>query len=134
MALFDKLNQVARTATDMANEAIGSGKIMVKIKKEQYSIDEQYKKIGEYYYNQRAAGVTLDPEVDAFCVAIDLAKATIAELEEQMQDARSNPTDETDEVPFADVEVSLESHICPNCGAVVAQDALFCVKCGEKLQ
>lgn len=133
MAFFDKLNQVAKTATDMANEAIGSGKLMVRIKKEQYSIDEQYKKIGEYYYNQRAAGAVLDPEVDSFCVAIDLSKATIAELEEQMQEVKTPQSDETDEIPFADVEVSVEERLCPNCGASVAQDAVFCGKCGEKL-
>ena len=43
MAFFDKLNQVAKTATDKANEAIGTGKITVKIKKEEYGIEEQYR-------------------------------------------------------------------------------------------
>ena len=41
MAFFDKLNQIAKSATDIANEAIDSGKGMAKIKKEQYNIAEQ---------------------------------------------------------------------------------------------
>ena len=134
MAFFDKLNQIAKSATDIANEAIDSGKGMAKIKKEQYNIAEQYKKIGQYYYQQRTAGMTLAPEVEEFCVAVDLSKATIAELEEQMREAKTAQPDETDEVPCADVDVPVfEECSCPKCGAAVAADALFCGKCGEKL-
>lgn len=133
MALLDKLNFAAKVATEKANEAIGNGKLAVKIKKEEYSIDEQYKKIGAYYYQKRAEGVDLAPEVDEFCLAIDLAKATIAELEEQMKDLKAS-ADAADavETDFTEVPVFSETP-CPGCGAPVPADARFCARCGRKL-
>ena len=129
MALFDKLNFVAKAATEKANEAIGNGKLVVKIKKEEYSIEEQYKKIGEYYYMKRNEGLDLDPEVDEYCLAIDLAKDTIAEMEEELRklkDEQRATAEEADAPVFAD-------RFCSNCGAAADKDAAFCGKCGEKL-
>lgn len=130
MPFLDKLNFVARTATEKANEAIGTGKIAVKIKKEEYNIEEQYKKIGAYYYAKRIAGVPLDPEVDEYCLSVDLSKATIAELQEQMQDMKSVQPggDPEEERPTS------SRRTCGNCGAAVSEDALFCGTCGAKLE
>lgn len=130
MPFLDKLNFVARTATEKANEAIGTGKIAVKIKKEEYNIEEQYKKIGAYYYAKRIAGVPLDPEIDEYCLSVDLSKATIAELQEQMQDMKSVQTggDPEEERPTS------PRRTCGNCGAAVSEDALFCGTCGAKLE
>ena len=51
-----------------------------------------------------------------------------------MREGKTAQPDETDEVPFADVDVPVfEECSCPKCGAAVAADALFCGKCGEKL-
>lgn len=134
MALLDKLNFAAKVATEKANEAIGNGKLTVKIKKEEYNIEEQYKKIGEYYYQQRAEGVTLAPEVDEFCLAVDLSKAVIAELEEQMKDLKAPVDIPTPvETEFTDFPVFSEAP-CPNCGASVPMDAKFCGACGTKLE
>ena len=132
MALLDKLNFAAKVATEKANEAIGSGKLAVKIKKEEYNITEQYQKIGEFYYQQRAEGVALAPEVEEFCLAVDMARAAIAEMEEQMKDlkAPAEPAAEGAEVTPAPV---FSDTPCPACGAAVPADARFCGICGAKL-
>lgn len=130
MPFLDKLNFVARTATEKANEAIGTGKIAVKIKKEEYNIEEQYKKIGAYYYAKRIAGVPLDPEVDEYCLSVDLSKATIAELQEQMQDMKSVQPGGAPE----EERPTSSRRTCGNCGASVSDDALFCGTCGAKLE
>ena len=134
MALMDKLSFAAKIATEKANEAIGSGKLAVKIKKEEYSIEEQYKKIGEYYYQKRVEGVDLDPEVDEFCLAIDLSKATITELEEQMKDLKT-PAEvpAAVEVEFTETAPVLSETPCPVCGAAVPVEAKFCGACGSPL-
>ena len=92
MAFLNKLNNVAKnaakTAADMANDAIGSGRIAVKIKKEELTIQQQYEKIGRYFYKQRKAGLDVPPEVEEFCVAIDIAFATIKELQEELDDLK----------------------------------------------
>lgn len=134
MALLDKLNFAAKIATEKANEAIGSGKLAVKIKKEEFNIEEQYKKIGEYYYQKRTEGEDLAPEVDEFCLAIDLAKATIAELEEQMTDLKTSAESSTSvDAEPADAAVFSETP-CAMCGAPVPVGAQFCGRCGAKLE
>ena len=105
MAFFNKLNTVAKsaakTAADMANDAIGSGRLAVKIKKEELTIQQQYEKIGRYFYKQRNAGVEIPPEVEEFCVAIDIAFATIKELQEALEELKDGP------------EISIEAEIIP---------------------
>lgn len=133
MALLDKLNFAAKVATEKASEAIGSGKLAVKIKKEEYNIEELYKKIGEYYYQKRTEGTDLDPEVDEFCLGIDLSKATIAELEEQLKDLKT-PAEATSPAESEVTEAPVFSETpCPICGAPVSVNAKFCGACGTQL-
>ena len=98
MAFLDKLSSVkktvakgAATAADKAGDAIGSGKVALKILREENTIDEQYQKIGAYFYAQRNAGMELPPEIEAYCVAVDVAKASIVELKEERQEYRDAP-------------------------------------------
>lgn len=133
MAIMDKLNFTVKAATEKANEAIGNGKLAVRIKKEEYNISEQYKKIGEYFYLKRSEGLDLDPEVDEYCLNIDISKATIAELEEQMKE-RKTVAEIVPDTPKDTEGVPMFSETpCPNCGAPVTVDAQFCGKCGARL-
>lgn len=90
MDFLGKLNSVAKTAVDKANDAIGNGKIAFKIRKEENTVNEQYLKIGEYFYQARNAGMKMPPEVEAYCVAVDIAKAMIVELEEEYEEYRDS--------------------------------------------
>ena len=136
MAFFDKLNSVARsaakTAADLANDAIGTGKVAVKIKREEMTIEEQYEKIGEYFYKKRNEGMEMPAELEECCVAIDLALASIKELEEIRNEMReTSDVRYEDEIPYA--EEDREPRTCPNCGVQVSPGALFCTDCGSKL-
>lgn len=136
MAFFNKLNTVARnaakTAADMANDAIGTGRIAMKIKKEELSIEQQYEKIGEYFYKRRNEGMTMPPELEELCVAIDISFATIKELEEERDELRDSPeVTIEEEIPYAAEDCEVLN--CPQCGKKVAQGMLFCSDCGTKL-
>ena len=136
MAFFDKLNTAARsaakTAADLANDAIGTGKIAVKIKKQEMIIEQQYEIIGEYFYKQRREGMEMPAALEECCVAIDVALATIRELQEERDEMRDAPDLRfEDEVPYAQ-EDSVKPH-CPGCGAEVSHGMLFCAACGTKL-
>lgn len=136
MAFFNKLNAVARnaakSAADMANDAIGTGRIAVKIKKEELAIEQQYEKIGEYFYRKRCEGMQLPAELEEYCVAVDISLATIKELEEEREELRDAPeiTFE-DDIPYT--REDREETVCPNCGKSVSSGALFCGACGAKL-
>ncbi len=97
MEFLGKLNSltksVAKTAADKATDAIGSGKVAIKIRKEQNTIDEQYLKIGEYFYRERNAGMKMPPVIESYCVAVDVANALIVELEEERDEYRDVDTD-----------------------------------------
>ncbi|MBQ3010846.1 MAG: hypothetical protein IJD81_06605, partial [Oscillospiraceae bacterium] len=90
MAFFNKLNNVARSAAksaaELANDAIGTGKVAMKIKREELLIEQKYEKIGEYFYKKRNAGMEMPAELEELCVAIDIALATIKELEEEREE------------------------------------------------
>ena len=136
MAFLNKLNHVARnaakSAAELANDAIGSGKIAVKIKREEMQIEQQYEKIGEYFYKKRNEGVAMPPELEECCVAIDIALATIKELEEIRNDLKDGPEIHVEsDIPYAaeDCEVLR----CTQCGRQLFHGNLFCPDCGTKV-
>ena len=49
MAFWDKLNSVAKSIGDVANDTIESTKLTVKIRSEKNLLESEWKKIGEYY-------------------------------------------------------------------------------------
>ena len=120
MAFLNKLNNVAKnaakTAADMANDAIGSGRIAMKIKKEELTIQQQYEKIGRYFYKQRKAGLEIPAEVEELCVAIDIAFATIKELQEELDDLKDGP-----EISI-EMEVEVEAEEQPVCEAEATEE------------
>ena len=137
MAFLNKLNHVARnaakSAAELANDAIGSGKIAVKIKREEMQIEQQYEKIGEYFYKKRNEGVAMPPELEECCVAIDIALATIKELEEIRNDLKDGPEIHVEEdIPYAAED--REVLCCTQCGRQLFHGNLFCPDCGTKVQ
>lgn len=133
MAFFNKLNNVARSAAksaaELANDAIGTGKVAMKIKREELLIEQKYEKIGEYFYKKRNAGMEMPAELEELCVAIDIALATIKELEEEREEYKDNSDARAeDNIPY-----SKEGRIvlrCANCGKELAQGTIICSACG----
>lgn len=133
MAFFNKLNNVARTAAksaaELANDAIGSGKVAVKIKREELLIEQQYEKIGEYFYKKRNEGMKMPAELEEFCVAIDISLATIKELEEERDEYKDSPEIRYEnDIPYATEDC--EVFQCSSCGKELNHGALFCSACG----
>lgn len=137
MAFFNKLNRVAKTAAksaaELANDAFGSGKIAVKIKREELQIEQHYEKIGEYFYKKRSEGMPMPAELEDICVAIDIAFATIKELEELRDEMKDLPEIRfEEEIPYSE-EDSVVLH-CKNCDKQLSYGALFCSNCGSKVE
>lgn len=133
MAFFNKLNSVARSAAksaaELANDAIGTGKIAMKIKREEILIEQQYEKIGEYFYKKRNEGMEMPPELEELCVVIDIALASIKELEELRDDYKDGPEIRVDDIPYASEDC--ETFRCTFCGKELARGTLICSECGS---
>lgn len=137
MAFFNKLNRVAKTAAksaaELANDAFGSGKIAVKIKREELQIEQHYEKIGEYFYKKRSEGMPMPAELEDICVAIDIAFATIKELEELRDEMKDLPEIRIEEeIPYSEEDSVVLR--CENCDKQLAYGALFCSHCGSKVE
>lgn len=133
MAFFDKLNSVARSAAKsaagLANDAIGTGKIAMKIKREEILIEQQYEKIGEYFYKKRNEGMEMPAELEDLCVTIDIALATIKELEELRDEYKDSPEIRMDDIPYTADDC--ETFRCVCCGKELIRGTLICSECGS---
>lgn len=130
MAFFDKIAAAAKSAKESANTTLEVGKLKLKIKTENDNIEQFKVQIGDLLWAQYQEGTVTDPQVIALCESIAAANASIAELETQIEAVKAPaeaPVEEAEEpAPI------LERH-CPQCGAVVSEEAKFCNNCGAQL-
>lgn len=131
MAFFDKITAAAKSAKESANTAIEVGKLNLKIKNENDSIEQFKGQIGDLLWAEYQEGNVTDPRIIALCESIAAANASIEELQQQIEvlKAPAAPVEEEDleeELPV------LERH-CTQCGAVVPEDGKFCSNCGAQL-
>ena len=79
MELFEKLNDIAKTAVDKTNELVEDTRLKTQILHDEKSIRELETKIGAYYYKKFASGEAVDEAVSEYCTAISVHKANIEE-------------------------------------------------------
>lgn len=133
MAFFDKITAAAKSAKESANTAIEIGKLNMKIKGENDSIEQFKGQIGDLLWAQYQEGEVTDPRIIALCESIAAANANIEELQQQIAvlKAPAAPVDEEEPVEEEPQPV-LERH-CTQCGAVVSEESKFCSNCGAQL-
>ena len=133
MAFFDKITAAAKSAKESASTAIEVGKLNMKIKSENESIEQFKCQIGDLLWAQFQEGAVTDPQVIALCESIVAANANIEALQQQIEElkAPAEPVEEAEE-PAEEPAPVLERH-CTQCGAVVPEKAKFCQECGAQL-
>ncbi len=130
MAFFDKIAAAAKSAKESANTTLEIGKLKLKIKNENDNIEQFKTQIGDLLWAQYLEGTVTDPQVIALCESITAANTNIEALEAQIEAIKAPA-----EAPVEEVEEPapiLERH-CPQCGAVVPEEAKFCNNCGAQL-
>ncbi|HIT04562.1 MAG TPA: zinc ribbon domain-containing protein [Candidatus Caccocola faecipullorum] len=124
MAFFDKLNDLAKSVKDAANDAVETTRIKSRISSEKRAVDEACRKIGEYYYAKRAGDMgPVDDDILEYCIEIDEHMRIISELEAELE--RERAAKEAAEQAFVQ---------CPSCGAKNGKQAKFCQECGAQLE
>ncbi len=124
MAFFDKLNDLARSVKDAANDAVETTRIKSRINSEKRAVDEACRKIGEYYYAKRAGDMgPVDDDILEYCIEIDEHMRVINGLEAEL---------EREPAAVGDAEESFVA--CQSCGAKNGKQAKFCQECGALLE
>ena len=131
MAFFDKITAAAKSAKESANTAIEVGKLNLKIKNENDSIEQFKGQIGDLLWAEYQEGHVTDPRIIALCESIAAANASIEELQQQIEVLKA-PAAPVEEEELEEELPVLERH-CTQCGAVVPEDGKFCSNCGAQL-
>ncbi len=124
MALIDKINDFAKTATEKTNNAIETAKLSAKIDSEQRTLNDIVRKIGEYYVAKIDAGEVLDEEVMAIYEGVLASRNSIEEMRAEIEALKTpKPVSEAAEQ---------EQKFCPYCGKPLDVSAKFCLHCGKQ--
>ena len=114
MELFDKVNEIAKSAVSKTGEVLEDTRLKTQILNDEKSIRELQAKIGAFYYKKFAAGEAVEDEVTEFCTAISLnlanfdekkaalnsGKRSVSEKETSKKEDIFDVEDEKDELPY----------------------------------
>ena len=145
---FNKIKEMgleyAEKGKNAAMDLAERGKTQAKIVSEQTKLAKAQRQLGALVYSLAKGNEENQPLVDKYIEMIGTIEDNIAALKESLgpaaeiiiQDlnAEPAPADVTADVtaePAANPEPDKKT--CPQCGAPVSEDALFCNKCGAQL-
>ncbi len=135
MALFDKLNQMAKNIGDKAGDAVEITKLTSDIALENNSLNGDLKKIGEFYYNLFAVGGEVAPEVVEWCNSAKVRYENIAAKQAEIEKIKEeNETEKQPQAPVTAPVSAPETVKCPSCGTENAPGTKFCAECGMKAE
>ena len=153
--ILAKSREYVEIGVSVASDLTEKGKTQAKILSNQAKIAKAQRQLGALVYSLAKGNEENQPLVDKYIDMIDSieqenrqlkakltpAEATevehaAAEAEADLADVMADPVqDEADsapEAPAAEADADAKKY-CPQCGAEVAPDALFCTKCGAQL-
>ena len=126
MALLDKINDFAKTATEKTNNAIEITKLSAKVESEQRNLNDIIRKIGEYYVAKIDSGEVLDEEVMKIFEGVSDKRKAIAEMRAEIESLKAPKT--AAEPPKTEDSMKF----CPFCGKQLDVSAKFCLNCGKQ--
>ena len=130
MDFFDKINSIAKNATEKTGNMIETSKLNSKIAAEERNISALTIKIGEYFIAKMDCGEALDSEVMSMYESIKNCRSTIEGYRSEISALNAPKEDELapdEEAPEGDFI------ICPLCGTKMPSGSKFCTACGAKL-
>lgn len=142
---FNKIKELgleyAEKGKNAALDLAGKGKTQAQIVNEQGKLLKAQRQLGALVYSLAKGKEENQPLVDKYIEMIDAIEQEIARLKASLTPAEAAEVeyvvheDMPAEEPAAPAaEPAADEHkSCPQCGAPVSDDALFCNKCGAQL-
>ncbi len=135
---FNKIKEMgleyAEKGKNAALDLAEKGKTQALIVNEQGKLFKAQRQLGALVYSLAKGKEENQPLVDKYIEMIDNIEQEIARLKASLTPAEAAEAEYVvhEEVPAA-TSRGKEHKACPQCGAPVSDDALFCNKCGAQL-
>ena len=131
------VDSAKKTAQDLADK----GKNKLDLLNQQARLSKAQRQLGALVYSLAKGKEENQPLVDKYIEMIDSIEGEIARLKASLTPAETAEVEFTEaeeptaeEAPAAEAAPAEEPRkTCPQCGAPVSDDALFCNKCGAQL-
>ena len=142
---FNKIKEMgleyAEKGKNAAKDLAEKGKTQALIVNEQGKLLKAQRQLGALVYSLAKGKEENQPLVDKYIEMIDSIEGEIARLKASLPPAETTEVEFTEaeepaaeEAPAAEAAPAEEPRkTCPQCGAPVSDDALFCNKCGAQL-
>ena len=146
---FNKIKEMgleyAEKGRNAAMDLAERGRTQAKIVSEQTKLARAQRQLGALVYSLAKGNEENQPLVDTYIEMISSIEADLNALKESLGPAAEVITHDLDEEPAEDSGITVEPTVekdkkhdtdkktCPQCGAPVSEDALFCNKCGAQL-
>lgn len=139
---FNKLKEMgleyAEKGRTAALDLAQKSKTQAKIVSEQGKLLKAQRQLGALVYSLAKGNEENQPLVDKYIDMIDFIEQEIARLKASLTPAEAAEVERAEQMMEPDLDAAQPSSApagktCPQCGAVVEADALFCNKCGAQL-
>lgn len=139
---FNKLKEMgleyAEKGRTAALDLAQKSKTQAKIVSEQGKLLKAQRQLGALVYSLAKGNEENQPLVDKYIDMIDSIEQEIARLKASLTPAEAAEVEQAEQMMEPDLDAAQPSSApagkpCPQCGAVVEADALFCNKCGAQL-
>ena len=134
---FNKIKEMgleyAEKGRNAAMDLAERGRTQAKIVSEQTKLARAQRQLGALVYSLAKGNEENQPLVDKYIEMISSIEANLNALRESLGPAAEVITHDLDEEPAEAKPEDNEAKTCPQCGAPVSDDALFCNKCGAQL-
>lgn len=145
---FNKIKEMgleyAEKGRNAAMDLAERGKTQAKIVNAQTKLARAQRQLGALVYSLAKGNEENQPLVDKYIEMIGTIEAELASLKESLGPAAveispeptepsAEPVDDISAETAAETGSQPKKKTCPQCGAPVSDDALFCNKCGAQL-
>ena len=142
---FNKIKEMgleyAEKGRNAAMDLAERGRTQAKIVNAQAKLARAQRQLGALVYSLAKGNEENQPLVDKYIEMIGTIEAELASLKESLDPAAvevspeppAEPADDISAQAAAETDSQPEKKTCPQCGAPVSDDALFCNKCGAQL-